>query len=76
MQIGLDVIDLAAESATAERYNNHPVAQVNDHEVRISVMTEAYLWHCHPESDETFLAREGGLFIDFEERTVDCTPTT
>jgi hypothetical protein len=32
-----EVISLAAESATAEGYNNHPIASINDHEVRISL---------------------------------------
>lgn len=64
------VIDLSLESATAESYDSHPVATVNDHVVRISTMTEAYHWHCHPDSDETFLVLEGGLFIEFDEQTV------
>jgi mannose-6-phosphate isomerase-like protein (cupin superfamily) len=69
-----EVINLSAESATSESYNNHPIASVNDHEVRISIMTEAYHWHCHPDSDETFLALEGGLFIDFDDQTVELLP--
>jgi hypothetical protein len=50
-----EVISLSAESATTASYNNHSIASVNDHEVRISVMTESYHWHCHPDSDESFL---------------------
>jgi len=69
-----EIISLQAESTTAERYHNHPIAQVNDHVIRISIMTEAYHWHCHPDSDETFLALEGGLFIDFDEQTVQLMP--
>jgi mannose-6-phosphate isomerase-like protein (cupin superfamily) len=69
-----EVISLAAESATAKSYNNHPIASVNDHEVRISIMTDAYHWHCHPDSDETFLTLEGGLFIDFDDQTVELLP--
>ena len=69
-----EVINLSRESATAERYDNHPIAKVNDHEIRISTMTEAYHWHCHPDSDESFLALEGGLFIDFDDRTVQLLP--
>jgi mannose-6-phosphate isomerase-like protein (cupin superfamily) len=69
-----EVIDLSLESATADRYDNHSLATVNDHEVRISVMTEAYDWHCHPDSDESFLALEGGLFIDFDDRTIQLSP--
>lgn len=69
-----EVIDLARESANTGRYNNHSIAQVNDHEVRISTMTEPYPWHCHPDSDESFLVVEGGLFIDFDDRTVEVRP--
>jgi len=69
-----EVIDLAKEAARAKSYDNHSIAQVNDHEVRISTMTEAYHWHCHPDSDECFLAVEGGLLIDFDDRTVELRP--
>jgi mannose-6-phosphate isomerase-like protein (cupin superfamily) len=68
------VVDLSSESATDQRYDNHPIAKVNDHVIRISTMTENYHWHCHPDSDETFLALEGGLFIDFDDRTVELLP--
>jgi mannose-6-phosphate isomerase-like protein (cupin superfamily) len=66
--------DPAPKPATAKSYENHSIAEVNDHEVRISIMTEAYHWHCHPDSDESFLALEGGLFIDFDDRTVELHP--
>jgi mannose-6-phosphate isomerase-like protein (cupin superfamily) len=69
-----EVINLSFESATAESYDNHPVTKVNDHEVRISIMTEAYHWHCHPDSDESFLELEGGLYIDFDDRSVGLLP--
>jgi len=74
MQNSFEVIDLSSESVTTESYNNHPIARVNDHEVRISTMTGPYHWHCHPDSDESFLVLEGGLFIDFDDRTVQLLP--
>jgi len=67
-------MNLSIESAGVGSYDNHPVARVNDHEVRISTMTEAYHWHRHPDSDECFLALEGGIYIDFEDRTVTLLP--
>ena len=69
-----EIIDLAAESSTSASYENHPIAKVNDHVIRISIMTEDYHWHRHPDSDETFMALEGGLFIDFDDRTVELMP--
>jgi len=50
-----EVISLSLESVTTASYDNHRVAKVNDHEVRLSIMTEAYHWHSHPDSDESFL---------------------
>ena len=67
-------ITLSQESPAAAGYDNHSIARVNDHEVRISTMTESYHWHCHPDSDETFLSLEGGLYIDFDDRTVELRP--
>ncbi len=70
----MKVIDVSSESAKFANYENHSIATVNDHEVRISVMTEPYAWHCHPDSDETFLAWEGGIYVDFDDRTVELLP--
>ena len=67
-------MSLAAESETAESYNNHPIASVNDHEIRISVMTGPYHWHSHPDADEVFLSVEGGVYIDLDDRTVELLP--
>lgn len=54
--------------AVRGRYDNRSLATVNDHEVRMSVMTEPFGWHHHPDSDETFMGVEGGLIIEFEQR--------
>ncbi|MCW4462631.1 cupin domain-containing protein [Sphingomonas sp. BT-65] len=66
-------IDLAAE-ARSDTYNNHPVADVNDHVVRISTMFEPFYWHVHPDSDESFLSLEGGLRIEFADHVVELAP--
>jgi mannose-6-phosphate isomerase-like protein (cupin superfamily) len=70
----LTIIDIAQEATTTEPYKNTPVAQVNDHVVRMGVMTEPYFWHLHPESDESFLVIEGSIFIDLEDSTVELFP--
>ncbi len=48
-------------------YDNRSIASVNDHEVRLSVMTAGFPWHRHPDSDETFLVVDGELVIEFED---------
>jgi mannose-6-phosphate isomerase-like protein (cupin superfamily) len=50
-----------------EPYRNVSLARINDHEVRMSVMTEQFRWHRHPDSDETFLGVDGELVIEFED---------
>lgn len=52
-------------------YMNLPVAVVNNHVVRLSVMTEPYYWHLHPDSDESFLVLEGSLIVEFEDSTIE-----
>jgi mannose-6-phosphate isomerase-like protein (cupin superfamily) len=66
-----EVITLKAESSTGSGYDNHAIARVNDHVVRIATMTEPYHWHFHPNSDETFLVVEGRLSIEFESGSVE-----
>jgi mannose-6-phosphate isomerase-like protein (cupin superfamily) len=68
------VITLASESSSAASYDNHPIANINDHVVRISVMTQPYHWHLHPNSDETFLVVEGRLKIEFESGALELEP--
>ncbi|WP_310588197.1 cupin domain-containing protein [Larkinella terrae] len=53
---------------------NYAVAAVNDHVVRVSVMTESYYWHYHPNSDETFFTLESILVIELETETIELSP--
>ena len=68
------VVTLSAETPAGKAYDNHLLARVNDHVVRIATMTGPYHWHCHPNSDESFLAVEGGLVIEFEHGEIQLAP--
>lgn len=68
------IVTLSAEASASENYDNHPIAHVNDHVIRISTMTQPYHWHSHPNSDETFLVMEGGLLIEFEQGEIQLAP--
>ena len=71
----LQIVDFAEQIAKATgAYSNIPVALVKNHVVRMSVMTEPYFWHRHPNSDESFLVIEGAVFIDLDDRTVELHP--
>lgn len=70
----LEVITLKTESSAYSGYDNHPIANINDHVVRLATMTAPYHWHFHPNSDETFLVIEGRLSIEFESGPIELGP--
>ena len=69
------VIDpLALSREVDEPYRNVSLGPVNDHEIRMSVMTEQFRWHRHPDSDETFYGVDGDLIIEFRDKEVVVRP--
>lgn len=57
----------ALSDAVSAAYANFPVAEVNDHCVRVAVNRDAeYPWHSHPDSDELFVVLKGELTIEFK----------
>ncbi|MCP3725329.1 cupin domain-containing protein [Paraburkholderia sp. CNPSo 3272] len=62
---------LAMTTALRDGYRNEVVTTVNDHDIHVSVMEVPFLWHFHPDSDETFIGIEGVLIIDFEDGTTE-----
>jgi mannose-6-phosphate isomerase-like protein (cupin superfamily) len=67
----LTIIDVQREADDIRSFKNIPIALINDHIVRLSVMTDTFYWHYHPNSDEIFLTIEGVVYIDLEDRTVE-----
>ena len=65
---------LGLSKAITDKYRNVVLCEVNDHEVRMSVMTEQFPWHRHPDSDETFLGVDGELIVEFPDRQVVVRP--
>jgi len=68
----LDPLEISR--SIADPYFNTSLARVNDHEIRMSVMTERFRWHRHPDSDETFYGVDGELIIEFENGEVTVHP--
>ena len=63
--------DLKREaSSVTDDWKNWVLAAVNDHVVRISVMTRDFHWHRHSNSDEVLLPLEGSLIVDFEDQSM------
>ena len=58
----VDYMETAA--AVTEAYANVLVARNEEQVVRMSVMTEPFHWHRHPNSDETFIVVEGTVLLE------------
>jgi len=65
---------LRISRSIAEAYHNQRIAAVNDHEIRMSVMTGSFPWHRHPDSDESFFCIDGELIIEFSDGEVALQP--
>lgn len=59
---------------TSGAYANFVLTRVDDHVVRMSVMTEPFYWHRHPDSDETFLVLEGDVLLETANERVKLGP--
>ena len=75
IQTAIGLVDpLTLSKAITGDYDNRSLGVINDHEIRMSVMTAQYRWHRHPDSDETFFGVEGELIIEFSDREVSVKP--
>lgn len=75
IKLALTAVDPQQISAEIDQpYHNRRVAAVNDHEIRMSVMTHDFPWHHHPHSDETFYCIEGELIVELEDGEVSLLP--
>jgi mannose-6-phosphate isomerase-like protein (cupin superfamily) len=50
-----------------EQWTPKIVAEMNDYQFKIVKLQGDFIWHDHPETDETFLVIEGTLRIDFRD---------
>ena len=57
-------------SLVKDDWKNWVLAKVNDHVVRVGVMTRDFHWHRHSNSDEVLMPLEGSLIVDFEDHSI------
>lgn len=67
-----NIIDTLKLTASASgKYANMILDRTNNHLIRLSVMTEPFYWHRHPNSDETFMVLEGTMALDLLNTTLE-----
>ncbi len=54
-----------------EQWKPKVIAEMNDYQFKIVKLEGDFVWHDHPETDETFIVLEGELRIDFRDGTVN-----
>lgn len=47
------------------------IAEMNDYQFKLVRLEGDFVWHDHPETDETFIVLEGSLCIEFEDGQVE-----
>ena len=50
------------------------VAEMNDYQFKLVRIEGDFIWHDHPETDETFIVLEGRLRLDFRDGSVTLGP--
>ena len=55
----------------SEQWSPRIIAQMNDYHFKLVKLQGDFVWHSHPDTDETFIVLEGHLRIDFRDGRVD-----
>jgi mannose-6-phosphate isomerase-like protein (cupin superfamily) len=58
-------------SLFAEQWSPKVVAEMNDYQFKIVKLKGDFVWHDHPDTDETFIVIQGAMRIDFRDGAVD-----
>jgi mannose-6-phosphate isomerase-like protein (cupin superfamily) len=58
-------------SLFAEQWSPKIIAQMNDYHFKIAKIQGEFVWHSHPETDETFIVIHGKMQIQFREGAVN-----
>ena len=56
-----------------EDYSMRIVAKMNDYEFKIVKFKGEFVWHSHPDTDETFIILKGKMLMHFRENIIELT---
>lgn len=54
-------------SRIIDRWQPRVMAEMNDYQFKIVKIEGDFIWHDHPDTDETFIVIDGQLRLDFED---------
>lgn len=53
-----------------EQWQPKVIAEMNDYQFKVVRLEGDFVWHDHPDTDETFIVIEGALRLDFRDGSV------
>ena len=56
-----------------EQWQPKVIAEMNDYQFKLARLEGDFVWHDHPETDETFIVLEGTLRIELDEGPIRLT---
>ena len=57
-------------SLFSEQWSPKVIAEMNDYQFKLAKVQGSFVFHDHPDTDETFIVLEGSLIIEFEDGSV------
>ncbi len=61
-------------SLVDDQWTPRVIAEMNDYQFKVVKLEGDFVWHDHPETDETFIVIDGQLRIDFRDGSVTVGP--
>ncbi|MGA7974194.1 MAG: cupin domain-containing protein [Pseudolabrys sp.] len=61
-------------SLVHDQWTPRVIAEMNDYQFKVVKLEGDFVWHDHPETDETFMVIDGQLRIDFRDGSVTVGP--
>ena len=54
-----------------EQWSPKVIAEMNDYQFKLAKLQGEFVWHNHPETDETFIVLHGKMTILFRDNSID-----
>ena len=58
-------------SEFTDHWSPKVIAEMNNYQFKLVKIEGDFIWHNHPDTDETFIILEGSMFIELEDETVE-----
>ena len=55
----------------SDKWSPKVIEEMNDYQFKLAKIKDNFIWHSHPETDETFIVIEGTMGIELENETIE-----